>query len=37
MQVAYSFTLLLFSISWLSWIVMLGGVAGMQAKCGGCE
>ncbi|KAL4424803.1 hypothetical protein ABPG77_000843 [Micractinium sp. CCAP 211/92] len=33
--VAYSFTLLLFSISWLSWIVMLGGVAGMQAKCGG--
>ena len=24
-----------FATSWLSWIIMLGGVAGMQAKCGG--
>ena len=31
------FAYTLFGISWLSWILMLGGVAGMQAKCGGCE
>ena len=36
-KLAAFFAYVLFAATFLSWIVMLGGVAGMQAKCGGCE
>jgi hypothetical protein len=36
-KLGLAFVGVLLGCTFLSWVVMLGGAAGMQAKCGGCR